>query len=265
AAQRNALPRLRRLLHALHDIGGQPRADRPGADRVHADAVAPVRGGHRARQREHRALAGRISVARALHRPAERRNRGDVDDRAAGAPHVRHGRARHQVDRAHVDVLREVPVLERDALHGAADDHRADTGVVEEDVEAAEGADGARDDRGAVVRLLKVRDARASRDFYTRTLGLKVSHEDLEHGAVFLSFGREHHELALFQLATGEPPDSKQPGLHHMAWQVGSFAELQAAYRELCELGVAVESTIEHNVSRSVYFRDPDGNRVELY
>jgi catechol-2,3-dioxygenase len=113
--------------------------------------------------------------------------------------------------------------------------------------------------------VLKVRDARASRDFYTRTLGLKVSHEDLEHGAVFLSFGREHHELALFQLATGEPPDNKQPGLHHMAWQVGSFAELQAAHRELRELGVAVESTIEHNVSRSVYFRDPDGNRVELY
>jgi catechol 2,3-dioxygenase len=113
--------------------------------------------------------------------------------------------------------------------------------------------------------VLKVRDARASRDFYTRALGLKVAHEDLEHGAVFLSFGREHHELALFQLATGDPPDGKQPGLHHMAWQLGSFAELQAAYRELRELGIKVESTIEHNVSRSVYFTDPDGNRVELY
>ena len=28
---------------------------------------------------------------------------------------------------------------------------------------------------------------------------------------------------------------------------------------------MAVESTIEHNVTRSVYFPDPDGNRVELY
>jgi len=26
-----------------------------------------------------------------------------------------------------------------------------------------------------------------------------------------------------------------------------------------------VESTIEHNVTRSVYFPDPDGNCVELY
>jgi len=35
-----------------------------------------------------------------------------------------------------------------------------------------------------------------------------------------------------------------------------------AAYRELREIGIAVESTIEHNVTRSVYFQDPDGNRV---
>ena len=113
--------------------------------------------------------------------------------------------------------------------------------------------------------VLKVRDARKSKEFYTRALGLKVSHEDLSRGAVFLSFGTEHHELALFQLATGETPAEAQPGLHHMAWQLGSFEELQAAYRELGQLGIPVESTVEHNVTRSVYFPDPDGNRVELY
>ena len=113
--------------------------------------------------------------------------------------------------------------------------------------------------------VLKVRDAAKSRDFYTRTLGLKVAHEELERGAVFLSFGEAHHDLALFQLATGEAADATQPGLHHMAWQLGTFDELQAAYRELKALGVPIESTIEHNVTRSVYFRDPDGNRVELY
>jgi catechol-2,3-dioxygenase len=30
-------------------------------------------------------------------------------------------------------------------------------------------------------------------------------------------------------------------------------------------MGVPIESTIEHNVTRSIYFHDPDGNRVELY
>lgn len=113
--------------------------------------------------------------------------------------------------------------------------------------------------------VLKVRDARKSREFYTRALGLKVAHEDLERGAVFLSFGTHHHDLALFQLATGEAPEATQPGLHHTAWQLGSFEELQAAHRELRQAGIPVESTVAHNVTRSVYFHDPDGNRVELY
>ena len=113
--------------------------------------------------------------------------------------------------------------------------------------------------------VLKVHDAAKSRDFYTRALGLKVAHEDLERGAVFLSFGEQHHELALFQLATGQAPDETQPGLHHMAWQLGSFEELQHAHKELKAMGIPIESTIEHNVTRSVYFPDPDGNRVELY
>jgi catechol 2,3-dioxygenase len=113
--------------------------------------------------------------------------------------------------------------------------------------------------------VLKVRDASTSRDFYTRTLGLKVAHEDLERGAVFLSFGREHHDLALFQMATGAAPDATQPGLHHVAWQLASFDELKAAYRELKAMGMPVEATVEHNVTRSIYFPDPDGNRVELY
>src|SRR5215470_19889331 len=113
--------------------------------------------------------------------------------------------------------------------------------------------------------VLKVRDAATSRDFYTRALGLKVAHEDLERGTVFLSFGEAHHDLALFQLATGEAADVTQPGLHHIAWQLGSFEELQAAYTELKTLGVSIESTSEHYVTRSIYFADPDGNRVELY
>ena len=113
--------------------------------------------------------------------------------------------------------------------------------------------------------VLRVRNAQTSKDFYMRALGLKLAHEDLERGTVFLSFGIQHHDLALFEPAAGEAPGDKQAGMHHMAWQLGSFEELQAAYKELKAMGFAVESTVEHNVTRSVYFPDPDGNRVELY
>ena len=113
--------------------------------------------------------------------------------------------------------------------------------------------------------VLKVRDAAKSKEFYVKTLGLKVAHEDLKRGAVFLSFGTEHHDLALFQMASGEAPGAAQPGLLHMAWQLGSYDELREAHRELQSLGVPIEATTEHNVTRSIYFPDPDGNRVELY
>ena len=57
--------------------------------------------------------------------------------------------------------------------------------------------------------VLKVRDAQRSKDFYTRTLGLKVAYDSP--GAVFLSLGTQHHDLALFQLATGEAPGEVAP------------------------------------------------------
>ncbi len=54
--------------------------------------------------------------------------------------------------------------------------------------------------------VLKVRNAEASKQFYLRTLGLQVASEDKSKGMVFLSFGKEHHDLALFQMATGDQP-----------------------------------------------------------
>jgi catechol-2,3-dioxygenase len=113
--------------------------------------------------------------------------------------------------------------------------------------------------------VLKVRDAAKSKEFYMRTLGLQIAFEDSERGRVFLSCGREHHELALFELATGETPDMSQPGLHHMAWQLGSLEELRAAYNELKTMAIPIASTDKHNATSSLHIHDPDGNRVELY
>jgi len=103
--------------------------------------------------------------------------------------------------------------------------------------------------------VLNVRDAGRSRDFYTRTLGAtnRPRGSEARRRVPELRPGAPPTSRCS-RWPRGEAPDATQPGLHHMAWQLGSFEELQAAYRDLKAMGVAVESTIEHNVTRSVYF-----------
>lgn len=113
--------------------------------------------------------------------------------------------------------------------------------------------------------VLNVRDVRASKAFYMTVLGLKVANENIERGMVFLSTGADHHQLALFERATGAPPDATQPGLIHVAWRLPDFNALRAAHRELKVAGIAIESTIRHAMTHSLYVRDPDGHLVELY
>lgn len=115
--------------------------------------------------------------------------------------------------------------------------------------------------------VLSVRDLRASVEFYTKTIGLEVVQEKSDPDRAFLSLGDDHHQLGLFQQAASdaEPLGDRQPGIQHIAWLLEDFETLQSAWRELKEIGIPVERTVEHNVTRSLYFRDPDNNCIELY
>ena len=115
--------------------------------------------------------------------------------------------------------------------------------------------------------VVKVRDLERSRKFYTEILGMQVMKDVSEIKAVFLSFnGQDHHEVALFQIGPqAEGPKMNQVGLLHFAFRLRSEEELRAAYKELKEKGVPVTFTVNHGVTKSVYFRDPDDNELEVY
>jgi catechol 2,3-dioxygenase len=115
--------------------------------------------------------------------------------------------------------------------------------------------------------VLKVRDLQRSRAFYTELLGMDVMMEIPAIPAVFLANNRrDHHEIALIQVgpeAEGLRPN--QIGLSHVALRLGNEMELRAAYQEFKEKHVPISFTVDHGVTKSVYFRDPDGHELEVY
>lgn len=115
--------------------------------------------------------------------------------------------------------------------------------------------------------VIKVRDLEKSRAFYTETLGMQVMKYVPEIKGVFLSFnGRDHHEVALFEIGkNAEGPKMSQVGMLHVAFRMRNEEDLRAAYQELKEKNVHVTFTVNHGVSKSVYFHDPDGNELEVY
>jgi hypothetical protein len=62
------------------------------------------------------------------------------------------------------------------------------------------------------------------------------------------------------------PPRAAGPqvGLHHIAFTYRSLDELLRTYERLKQLGIEPYWPIHHGVTVSMYFRDPDGNSVEL-
>ena len=115
--------------------------------------------------------------------------------------------------------------------------------------------------------VFNCRDVEASMKFYTEALGMEVVSYEPERKMAFLSFGGEHHNIALFQFPTEAARlEPNRVGLNHLALEVeGGEAELKALYARLQAQGVPIDRLTDHVMTRSVYFFDPDGNRLEIF
>ena len=114
--------------------------------------------------------------------------------------------------------------------------------------------------------VLKVADLKRSEDFYHGVLGMDVCARFDEQGMkmTFFSLGN-HHDLAVAEVSGADAPAEEATGLHHLAFCIGdSLDQLREARDQLTTAGVDPEP-IDHEVTKSLYFHDPDGNYVELY
>src|SRR3974390_540255 len=114
-----------------------------------------------------------------------------------------------------------------------------------------------------------VTDIARMEDFYRRVLGFTVTDRgDLQtpRGRVHLVFlsrdPAEHHQIVL---ASGRPAEAGFNPINQISFRVADFAGLRAMYRRLQGEPVSEIAPVSHGNALSIYFKDPEGNRIELF
>jgi catechol-2,3-dioxygenase len=101
-------------------------------------------------------------------------------------------------------------------------------------------------------------------EFYTKTLGFEVRMEVPGRAAFLRSAGSSNdHDLGLFEIGAGQADGRPKVGLYHLAWEVGTLAELVETRQKLLEAGALVGES-DHRVSKSLYAKDPSGIEFEV-
>jgi len=80
----------------------------------------------------------------------------------------------------------------------------------------------------------------------------------------FLTYDEEHHRIAVLNTAQMKTPQELLTGIDHVAFAYASLADLLATYERLKGEGILPFWCINHGPTTSMYYRDPDGNEVEL-
>ena len=115
--------------------------------------------------------------------------------------------------------------------------------------------------------VLYVPDLARAVDFYTDVLGFEVRAQMGDRAAFLRAPGSANdHDLGLFALAGSAPIPRDAPprtGLYHLAWEVGTLAELDEARQRLAARGALVGAS-DHRVSKSLYAKDPSGIEFEV-
>lgn len=101
-------------------------------------------------------------------------------------------------------------------------------------------------------------------DWYSTVVGAQVLFQDGQ--GAWLSNDAANHRIALlaFPGFVDDPDKGTRTGLHHSAFEYDGFDDLNASYLRLREAGIEPAMCLDHGMTFSYYYEDPDGNFVEL-
>ena len=120
-------------------------------------------------------------------------------------------------------------------------------------------------------------DAKETVEFYQRVLNmdfvLAIAEDEVPstkapdpYMHVFLDAGMGN-VLAFFELPNSPQMDrdhNTPNWVQHIAFELGSMEDFKSAQKVLAEEGLEVVGPTNHGIFQSLYFRDPNGHRIEL-
>lgn len=103
-------------------------------------------------------------------------------------------------------------------------------------------------------------------DFYTRVMGYVVSDSGTSRSGarvVFMTQNPEcHHQFVLFD---GRSTDATYNPVNQISFRLDSLDTLKGYRKALMAEGIAPDRVTDHGNAWAFYFKDPEGNPVELY
>jgi catechol-2,3-dioxygenase len=99
-------------------------------------------------------------------------------------------------------------------------------------------------------------------EWYATVLSCEVLHDSDR--ITFLTFDDEHHRIGIVQNDNLAPRDAGACGVAHIAFTYGGLDQLLGTYERLRDAGITPYHCINHGMSTSMYYADPDGNQIEL-
>ena len=104
-------------------------------------------------------------------------------------------------------------------------------------------------------------------DWYQKVFEAKVVYQNPVFA--FLTYDDQHHRFAFANMSALDPTSvgDEGPGklgVNHVGYTYANMGELLETYARLKQLGIKPYWPVHHGVTLSIYYQDPDGNRMEF-